>query len=186
MLLSACETPTEPVAPVEPVEPPQFLLAGRVASATGAGHFNAGVDVTFAFFALQFGPGTRAFGLFHFETVLGGFDVEFQARVTCMAVDPVTNRAWIGGVVTKNRSNHPSFTTPIHQVGRDIWFRMVDYGEGSTATQPDRSTFVGFEGAAGIITSEEYCAARIWPGPPADVVDARTNPVTSGNINVRG
>ncbi|NIU75387.1 MAG: hypothetical protein GWN71_17950, partial [Gammaproteobacteria bacterium] len=49
----------------------------------------------------------------------------------------------------------PGFQEDVHQPGRDIWFRVVDYGEGENATQPDRSTFVGFEGDAGIITSAE-------------------------------
>ncbi len=56
----------------------------------------------------------------------------------------------------------------------------MDYGEGENATQPDRSTFVGFEGNAGIITSAEYCEEQIWPAG-----DERTNPVTEGDIQVR-
>ena len=69
--------------------------------------------------------------------------------------------------------------TDNNEVGDDIWFRVVDYGEGQDA-QADRSTFVGFEGNAGIITSREYCDAQIWPEG-----DARTGPVTDGDIQVR-
>jgi len=43
----------------------------------------------------------------------------------------------------------------------------------------DRSTFVGFEGAAGFITSEAYCAGQPWPD-----ANARTWPVVSGAITV--
>ena len=69
----------------------------------------------------------------------------------------------------------------VHQPGADIWFRVADYGEGNQALQADRSTFVGFEGSAGIITSDEYCTTQPWPAG-----DAGTNPVTAGNLQVRG
>ncbi len=182
LLALACEAPSEPVEPVEP----QFGPGGGPARATGGGHFDAGVDVVFSFSAIHSGANNDATGQMRFATVLGGLAIEFHGRVTCMAVDAVNNRAWIAGVVTQNRSEHPSFTTAIHQVGRDIWFRVVDYGEGANASQADRTTFVGFEGGGGIPTSEAYCIARIWPGPPTNPVDARTGPITEGNIQVRG
>jgi hypothetical protein len=94
-------------------------------------------------------------------------------------VDAVNRRAWIGGVITKNLSEHPSFQAPRNEPGRDIWFRVLDSGEGAGA-DPDRTTFVGFEGDAGIITSAEYCAVQPWPDG-----NARTWPVTAGNIQVR-
>lgn len=164
---------------------PSFSASGVTASATGGGHFDAGVDVVFTFGVVQTGPGDEARGQMRFSTALGGLAIEFIGRATCLAVDPLNQRAWIGGVVTQNNSEHPSFTTDIHEPGKDIWFRVVDYGEGDGASQLDRTTFVGFEGAAGIITSAEYCEKRIWPGPPDDVPDARTGPVTQGGIQVR-
>lgn len=157
---------------------------GVTARATGGGHFDAGVDVVFSFGVVQTGPGDAAQGQMRFSTVLGGLAIEFHGRATCLAVDPVNNRAWIGGVVTQNNSEHPAFTGDIHEPGRDIWFRVVDYGEGAGASQVDRTTFVGFQGSAGIITSAEYCEAQIWPGPPDDEPDARTGPVTQGGIQV--
>lgn len=171
-------------APPESTGPDFSSHAGVTGSVTGGGHFDAGVDVVFSFGVVQFN-GFEATGQLRFSTALGGQAIEFVGRAICLAIDAATNRAWIGGVVTQNNSTHPSFTTPIHQVGRDIWFRLVDYGEGGNAPQVDRTTFVGFEGAAGIITSIEYCNAKIWPGPPSDPVDARTGPVTEGNIQVR-
>ena len=88
-------------------------------------------------------------------------------------------------MITQNLSTQPDFRDDeINQVGRDIWFRVVDYGEGANAAEPDRTTFVGFEGGGGIITSQEYCDAQIWPGPPGEVEDARTNAVVAGNIQV--
>ena len=153
---------------------------GVVAGTTGGGHYllQGAFDVQFALSALQ-KPDGRALGQFHQRLEAGGLVIDFRGEVTCVAVDPLTNRAWIGGVVTENRSTDPAFSTPIHQPGRDVWFRVVDYGEGGDSP-PDRTSFLGFQGAAGIITSAEYCEARIWPEG-----DARTWPVTSGNIQVR-
>jgi hypothetical protein len=155
------------------------LGRGVVISTTGGGMYNAGVIVEFSMSALGKADGS-ARGEFHHKTVLGGLAVDFSGRVTCVAVDSVNRRAWIGGVVTANRSEHPSFTGDINQIGRDVWFRVLDTGEGQT--DPDRTTFLGFEGAAGIITSAEYCEAQIWPNdPPND----RTSPLTAGDIQVR-
>lgn len=151
-----------------------------VASTAGGGGYVIGsLQVSFSFNAIGRADGSATGRFFH-SVELGGQLIEFEGRVTCVTVDAENNRAWIGGVVTANNSEHPDFTTPIHDVGADIWFRVVDYGEGAAAEE-DRSTFVGFEGAAGFDTSAEYCAAQPWP---AD--DARTNPLNFGNLKVHG
>lgn len=112
------------------------------------------------------------------EVIEGGV-IEFHGDVTCLSVDRANGRAWVGGVITKNRSSQPFYRgNATTQVGKDIWFRVLDDGEGRGAV--DRTTFVGFEGNAGIITSQEYCDARIWPDD-----NARTNPVVAGNIQVQ-
>lgn len=175
---AACEAPQEPSPALT------LAVASRVVGhANGAGVFNAGVLVAFSMTALLREDGSATGEAFH-STVLGGQLIEFRTRVTCAAIDPANSRAWIAGVVTENNSTHPSFTAARNQVGRGIWFRVVDYGNGGSGTV-DRSTFVGFEGDAGIFTSAEYCARRIWPGPPTDPVDARTSPLTEGNISLQ-
>src|ERR1044071_1361475 len=81
--------------------------------------------------------------------------VMYKGEVTCFAIDPENHHAWIGGVLTF--SNDPAAAgNPIFRVGHDAWFRMLDNGSGG-AGDPDRITAVGFEGSAGIGTSEEYC-----------------------------
>jgi hypothetical protein len=150
------------------------------AIAAGGGHLSIGdLDVQFSFTALQTNPAGDARGRAHHSVVLAGELIEFYTRVTCLTVDPVERRAWIAGVVLRNDSTHPSFTQDIHQPGRDIWFRVVDYAEGASGDVVDRGTFVGFEGSAGITTSAEYCETMIWPAG-----DERTNPVTEGNLQV--
>jgi len=153
---------------------------GVTASSTGGGHFlvSGALDVTYSFSAKQKDDGT-ANGQFRFSVELGGLPIEFHGEVICLTVDPVNHRAWIGGVVTQNNSEHPSFTGEINEPGRDVWFRVLDSGEGGDS-EMDRSTFLGFEGGGGIITSEEYCDLAIWPDD-----NERTSPVTQGNIQVR-
>jgi hypothetical protein len=181
LALAACETPQEP-APAAPA--PLFAAGSQVIGhANGDGMFPvAGVVASFSMSTQLRADGSATGQAFH-TVILGGLLIEFRTRVTCAAIDPATNRAWIGGVITANNSAHPSFTAARNQVGRDIWFRLVDYGNGGSGIA-DRTTFVGFEGDAGIATSAEYCEARVWPGPPTDVVDARTNPLSVGNISV--
>lgn len=154
--------------------------AGVVASTTGGGHLLVGgsIDVSFSFSAKQKADGA-ANGHMRFSTELGGLPIEFHGEVICVAVDAPNGRAWVGGVITANDSEHPSFTAEIHEPGKDIWFRVLDSGEGE-GTEADRSTFVGFEGGGGIITSEEYCDSAIWPDD-----NERTSPIISGNIQIR-
>jgi len=170
-------------------------LAAAFGIALGAGPANArivaGTTGSGTFLVLDTMPGTFAFealadnaggakGSFHYVLVFQGQHVEFEGAVTCVTVDPATHRAWVGGVVTANRSEHPSYTTARTQVGEDIWFRVVDYGEGRAAPD-DRTTFVGFAGDRDIETSAEYCALQPWVDN-----DASTWPVIEGNLQVRG
>ena len=149
---------------------------GVTAGVTGGGHYllqNA-FDTEFAFTAVQHEDG-RASGNFHQRLATDAGTIDFRAEVTCLAIDPVLGRAWIGGVIVSNDSTDPAFDTPIHQPGRDIWFRILDNGQGQDPA--DRTTFVGFEGI--IPSSESYCQQRIWPDG-----NARTWTVTEGNISI--
>lgn len=151
---------------------------GVSASATGGGHYIlSGLIIQFGFSAVA-GTGGAA-GQFHHRLDTGNGIADFHGAVTCLAVDDVNHRAWIGGVITQNNSTDPAFQVDtLHAVGLDIWFRVVDYGEGAAAP-PDRTTFTGFKHAAGFLTSADYCAGKPWPAG-----DARTWPVT-GNVQVR-
>lgn len=143
------------------------------AAATGGGHYLIAdsLEVQFGFAAIQHADGGFT-GVFHHTTDDGLGSVDFDARVTCLAVDEELGRAWIGGVIVANRSTSPDFQFEIHQPGHDIWFRVLDGG------QESRTTFVGFEGA--IPSSAAYCESRPWP---AD--NARTWPVTKGTVTVQ-
>ncbi|HVE78787.1 MAG TPA: hypothetical protein VNA89_07990 [Gemmatimonadaceae bacterium] len=179
-----CESPGRVLAPAS--APDEVTLAagadhGVAASATGGGHYllQATFDVQFAFSAIQHASG-KVMGRFHHSLERPAGTIDFHGEVTCLAFDPENHRAWIGGVITRNTSTDPAFQLPLHQPGHDVWFRVVDYGEGGNATLPDRTTFIGFENTPGIPTSAFYCATRPWPAG-----DERTWPVTAGNIQVR-
>jgi hypothetical protein len=147
-------------------------IAGVLESVRGGGQFFHPTfgTVTLAFTATRHADGTVS-GRFQQHQFDVGFS--YKGEVTCFAIDPVNRRAWIAGVLTQ--SDDPD---PITEVGDEAWFRVLDVGQGQA--EPDRSTFLGFEGGGGIITSEEYCAARIWPEE-----NARTWPLEHGNIVIR-
>lgn len=160
---------------------PAFAITG--AKATGGGHYvltSAGLDLPgkISFSAIQRDASGAATGQLRNVLDLAGDIIDFHGTVTCMTTDPANGRAWIGGVVTKNASvAEPYASGERFQVGRDIWFRVLDDGEGQGAV--DRTTFAGFEGDAGFETSAAYCAGQPWPDD-----NARTWPV-SGNIQVK-
>jgi hypothetical protein len=143
--------------------------AGLVEKVTGEGTFvhpDFG-SVSFSFAAVRHKDG-RVTGQFEQDQHDLGF--LYKGEVTCFAVDEINHRAWIGGVLTE--SNDPD---PVTEIGDDAWFRVLDLGKPKEG--PDRSTFLGFEGA--IVTSEEYCQLQIWPPD-----NARTWPVVEGNLKI--
>lgn len=176
-LVVACDGPPDPTGAQ------LSQTSGMFATGTGGGDFlvtiGDGFSGKFAFSGVQKEADGAATGNFHYSIVFFGELIEFHGRTTCMTVDAENSRAWFGGVITQNNSTHPAWLTETHEPGDAIWFRVVDYGEGAEDPS-DRTTFVGFEGNAGIITSEEYCEAQIWPEG-----DERTWEVTEGNVEVR-
>jgi hypothetical protein len=153
--------------------------AGPASLTTGSGVYQllGNLPTDFEYVAMERADGSVA-GSFHQRVLFQGQLVEFTGAVTCVSHDPVNHRAWIGGVVTSNTSVHPQFLAPRNAVGQDIWFRVVDYGEGD-AVQADRTTFLGFVPDAGFLTSAAYCEGQPWPAN-----DDRTWAVSEGNIQV--
>jgi hypothetical protein len=176
--LMACDADA-PAGPAGPGERPSFN-SGVIASTTGGGH--AQLPAGFSALRVSFSAVTKAdgsaAGQFTQRYESAGGTVDFSGTVTCASVDAANGRAWIGGVITRNRSTNPAVMGAIHQPGRDVWFRVVDYGEGDSPD--DRTTVLGFEGAAGFITSADYCAGQPWTAG-----DANTWALFDGNIQVR-
>lgn len=172
---TACDEPGSTVA-----APDVAFSVNGLAKASGGGHYLLGgaFPGTFAFTAIQTSADGAAKGQLRHTLDFNGELIDFHGVVTCLTVDPVNNRAWIGGVVTKNKSvAEPYASEARFQPGEDIWFRVLDNGQGQA--DPDRTTFTGFMGDAGFDTSVAYCEGMPWP---AD--DARTHPVTAGDIHI--
>ncbi len=155
---------------------------GLTAASAGGGHYTVVAsdgslaEMLLGYAAVVDRRGRARGQLLHMGTFQGA-TIEFHGEVICLAVDSENHRAWIGGVITKNRSTHPTYRDSVWaQPGEDIWFRVLDADHARTGEQ-DRTTFVGFEGA--IPSSEAYCNDRPWP---AD--NARTWAVT-GNLIVK-
>jgi hypothetical protein len=169
-LAAGCGEPTGTGSSRTPdASPLDAAATGVTQSVTGGGQFvhpDFGT-VTFAFTAQRLADGSVTG---RFQQHQPAFGVTYKGDVTCFAVDPVNHRAWIGGVLTQ--SNDPD---PVALVGKDAWFRVLDSGGGEL----DRSTFLGFEGGGGIITSAEYCEKQIWPDG-----NARTWPVEQGDLAI--
>jgi hypothetical protein len=148
---------------------PSALAAGTSARVTGGGWFLFGgsIPMQFSFSGVQHQDGSASGSFHHFYTDDVG-TYQFFGEVTCLAFDAATGRAWIGGVLTNVISNDPDVGLA---AGDDAWFRVLDSPDG------DRSTAMGFVGV--IPSSEAYCEMQIWPDG-----NARTHPVTSGQINV--
>jgi hypothetical protein len=188
LLPIACEK-TSDVSGPGPGSESAFSTGANGVSAivSGAGHFidNQNPDIAwkFALTAVQRDPSGEADGTYHFAGSLDGLAIEFRARVTCMIADPETGRAWIGGVVTDNNSEVPSFRDgAIFQVGQPTWMRVADYGEGENAPEPDRTTRIFFTGSGGFQSAEEFCVSGFWP--IVDGVQRITSTLLSGHIQV--
>jgi hypothetical protein len=177
LALIGCERPSEPVSDADPRMQRSVVFQQaeeELGSAAGAGQYDLnGLIVTFSFDAEVEKNGKAAGEFTVYADEGGGLIVDFDAKVTCLSIDPINHRAWIGGKIKDNRSTDPDLLTEIHKNGRDIWFRVLDDPAG------DRSTFVGFEGSAGFITSADYCAGQPWAAG-----NARTWPVVSGSITI--
>jgi hypothetical protein len=172
----ACSESTRPL-----LESEAFLVNNAVESlVTGSYTANVGATVP-AIASYELNAKTlldgRPAGEFTFFVALATGTVDFAGRLTCLSVDDALGRAWIGAVITRNSSTHPSFngTNVIHQVGHDVWFRVADRSPGGSG-DADRTTTLGFEGAGGIPTSAEYCATRPWANDGIAI--------QSGNVSV--
>lgn len=144
---------------------------GVAVTLEGGGQFEipGGILVPFYYNAVKWLDGTAGG---QFEVIRPDTGFVYRGVVTCMTVDSVNSRAWVGGYTTY--SNDPA---EVAKPGGAVWFRVVDYG--FTQSKPDRTTVFGFKGAAGFQTSDEYCAGKPWPDD-----DARTWPVTRGSIQI--
>ncbi len=175
-LVTACDkTPDPPMAP-------SLQLSGNSNTSLVTGDYVANIGAAAPIYGAYNLDGRTdkngmSSGAFTFFAPTSTGTIDFAGRVTCLYVDDVLKRVWIGAVITRNSSTRAAYdaTQEIHQVGHDVWFRVADRSPGGSG-DPDRTTFLGFEGSGGIATSAEYCALHLWGNDGVGI--------TSGNLTV--
>ena len=154
---------------VEPMENADSI----VAQVMGSGHVMrnlTGEDElsTFSYSAVARADGT-AEGEYQYNFRAAGFFI--HGTVTCASVSG--NAGWVGGVIDSIVSPDPADQS---LVGTEIWWRVIDNGEG--ANQPaDQTTSLLFAVPGLPITAESWCRNQDVRGVLRDVL--------SGNIQVR-
>lgn len=111
-------------------------------------------------------------GSYFYNFQAAGFSV--QGPVTCISI--AGNQAWIGGVVESIDSPDPEDQ---ELVGRDMWWRSIDNGQGDKAAL-DITTGVGFAFPGGTITAESWCQDQ-----PALLVLREVDPGSNLKIKVK-
>lgn len=87
--------------------------------------------------------------------------IELNARVTCGHYDMTTKRAWVGGEIKANRSNHAEYKDGRFAVGQPVWFRFEE-----SDTHPDPAAQISdlrFAGDDGFDSAKDFCAQKPWP-----------------------
>lgn len=182
-LLTSCTEATNPVSP----DATEFEISADhtngLFKVKGGGKYfipfgDGALESRFRMNIRQISADGSARGRFRHRVDFNGELIDFTGVTTCMIVEEETGRAWVGGVVHKNRSvAEPWASGDIYKPGKDIWFRVLDAGKNKN--REDRTTFTGFEGSGDIITSQEYCDAQIWPDD-----NARTQQIVNGGVRL--
>jgi hypothetical protein len=162
---ASCAVPVEPLtsAAVSPV----------VAQVVGSGHvmrnLGAGDELTtFSYSAVARADGTAQGEYeYHFRAA----DFLIHGSVTCASVSG--NAGWVGGVIDSIVSADPADQA---LVGTEIWWRVVDNGEGANEAA-DQTTSLLFAVPGLPITAASWCANQDVRGVMRDVL--------AGNIQVR-
>lgn len=154
LALAGCSDDRSPLEP-EPGSPAQAEdhSTGVVVQVKGtADHIRTVGTVTaltlFFFDSERKADGTTT-GSYFYNFQAAGFSV--QGPVTCIST--AGNQAWIGGVVESIDSPAPEDQ---ELVGRDIWWRSIDNGQGDNAAL-DITTGLGFAFPGSTITAESWC-----------------------------
>ncbi len=130
----ACEHPLAPIPDPRlertfPLSGTERGSGGEDSGVTGAGQYN--VNGLIVSFSIDAENSKGEFSIYADEG--GGLTVSFEAKVTCLSIDPVNHHAWIGGEIKENNSSDPDLQGAIQQKGRDIWFRVLDDPAGLSA-----------------------------------------------------
>lgn len=154
----------EPAVAAKPIAAPPSTPADAgmpedtQATAFGKGTFERadGKLASFTFDAnyTRSGPVT---GNITYTVFLDEGKIDLTAKVVCGHYDMDTKRAWVGGTVSENRSNHSEYKDGDYATGGNLWFR---FEESETHPEPAAQitdmTFGGKDGA------KAFCDAKAW------------------------
>lgn len=140
---------------------------------TGSGHLlrdlGGGEELTtFSYSAVGHADGTAS-GEYQYDFRAAGFFI--HGTVTCVSV--AANQGWVGGLIDKIVSPDPADQA---LVGTEIWWRVLDNGEGSNSAR-DLTTSLLFAVPGLPITAASWCRDQNVRGVLREVLD--------GNIQVR-
>ena len=173
-IAGGCTSQVETMENADPLVGETSAAASAIlATVTGSGHVMrnlTGEDelTTFSYNATQRADGT-AHGEYEYHFRAADFFI--HGTVTCASV--AGNAGWVGGVIDKIVSGDPADQS---LVGTEIWWRVVDNGEGSNAAA-DLTTSLLFAIPGLPITAASWCLNQDVRGVLRDVLH--------GNILVR-
>jgi hypothetical protein len=172
---ATCAVPAQPMASADSTEIAQISAAASpvVARVMGSGHVMrnlTGEDelTTFSYNAVARADGT-AHGEYQYHFRAADFFI--HGTVTCASTSG--NAGWVGGVIDRIVSGDPADQS---LVGTEIWWRVVDNGEGAD-NAADLTTSLLFAVPGLPITAASWCRDQNVRGVLRDVLD--------GNIQVR-
>jgi hypothetical protein len=153
-------TALTPVAP-EPIPPEAAIPEDTIATVLGKGDLER-ADGKLAKFKYDvfYRSGGVVNGTAEYTTFLDEGKVDLTVELDCGVFDVETKRAWFGGKISDNRSNHSEYKDGRYAKGGQAWFR---FEESMTHPEPPAQVAdIRFAGDDGFETAAEFCKAKPW------------------------
>jgi hypothetical protein len=172
-IAAGCTVPVESVENDDAITQTSAASSAVVARVSGSGHVMRNLTGEDELTTFSYNATARADGTAHgkYQYHFRAADFFIHGTVTCASV--AGNAGWVGGVIDKIVSGDPADQS---LVGTEIWWRVVDNGEGANAAA-DLTTSLLFAVPGLPITAESWCRNQDVRGVMRDVLH--------GNIQVR-
>jgi hypothetical protein len=169
---AGCAVPVESMENGDVITDTAAASSAVVASVSGGGHVMRNLTGEDELTTFSYNATARADGTAHgqYQYNFRAADFRVHGTVTCASV--AGNAGWVGGVIDGIFSADPADQS---LVGTEIWWRVVDNGEGANAP-PDTTTSLLFAIPGLPITAASWCRNQDVRGVLRDVLH--------GNIQV--